>query len=101
MKDKIYKKGNKVWIRVLDDDKPLMKWVEDPRCPLSERQLRRRCEAILSGAMHMSVHDAVTKPCKPRDVPAKVKKRERREDKKQPFGFSDPIMAQAVCGRWR
>ena len=76
-RDRIYKVGGKIRICVLGEDKPLMRWFMDPRCPLNERQLRRRCEAIQEGCMKMSVHDAVFTPCQPRIKGGKVRDRKK------------------------
>ena len=77
-RDRIYKEKGKIRICVLGEDKPLMRWFMDPRCPLNERQLRRRCEAIHKGHMNMSVLDAVTTPCQERVKGGKV--RDKRKE---------------------
>jgi len=72
-KDRIYKKGHKIRICWRGEDKTTKQWLSDPRCPLSDRQLRRRTGEHLYGKLHLTVEEIITKPCikqgelKPRD----------------------------------
>jgi hypothetical protein len=99
--DRIKRKANRLYIRIDGEEKSVMQWLQDDRCSIDERLLRRRIEAYESGHMRMSLKDVVTKPARPHTVRPKPEVVTKKEDRKSDFGITDPILAMAVCGRWR